>query len=206
MGDDGQMKLLLLAALIATPAIPQTTGDAAEATTRENIDPAEFPEVVQVFCRTGPMTGTVGTAFRVSASILLSAAHATTHGDCSIRGEPFKVLETYGDFAILQQDKAAPKWLTIDCGGFVRGKTYRAIGFARGLPTQTEVEVRATGESFHGFSRLWGVFNIIPGQSGGVFLDAETGKAVGVINVYNAERGDSGSIALKDTIICGSAA
>ena len=119
-----------------------------------------------------------------------------------IDGKPINVIEQSGDFTILSSDDTADKWLTIDCGGFVKGHMYVAEGFARGLTSLTTVDILATGETLNGFDRLWGVFTVIPGQSGGPIVDESTGKVVGTVNVYNAERGDSGSIALKDTPVC----
>jgi hypothetical protein len=130
----------------------------------------------------------------------------TSAGGCSINGEPITVLDTRGDFAILRVPTQSKSWLRIDCNGFVAGHSYTAIGFARALDTQTTVDIVSTGDRIGGFARLRGVFNVIPGQSGGPIVDPETGKVVGTVNVYNAERGDSGSTELRGTSVCRGAA
>lgn len=168
-----------------------------QAFTETGIDPSVHPEVVRVDC-----IGGRGSAFKIGPHLLVSVAHVTNIGGCFINGEPIKVLRTKGDFALLYSDNVADKWLTVDCGGFQRGHSYIATGFARGLPIQTTIDIVDTGTSLGGFERLWGVFTVIPGQSGGAITDRDTGKVVGTINVYQAERGDSGSIPLKDTSIC----
>jgi hypothetical protein len=43
---------------------------------------------------------------------------------------------------------------------------------------------------------------VIPGQSGGSIIDAETGKAVGMVNAYDMAKGLSYSIPLSATPVC----
>jgi hypothetical protein len=183
-------------ALVSVPAIPQSVWE-HPAATETGIDPSVHPEVVAVRCIPG-----TGSAFSVGPHILISVAHVTGLGGCAIQGKPITVLQTSGDFTILSSAAPAGKWLTVDCGGFVRGKKYIAIGFARGLPVQTTVDIEDMGYVVDGFERLWGVFTVIPGQSGGPIIDPETGKVVGTVNVYNPQKGDSGSIPLRDTPVC----
>lgn len=165
--------------------------------TQSGIAPWQHPEVVKVDCREGS-----GTAFSVGPTVMLSVAHVTSLHQCLINGRPFKVIGTHGDFSILQLPTAETRWLALDCGGFVAGHRYTAIGYAHGLDTQTTVDIEATGESIGGFARLTGVFNAIPGQSGGPVVDADTGKVVGTVNVYNAQAGDTGSTELRGTSVC----
>lgn len=166
--------------------------------TEEGIAPNTRPDIVRVDC-----ARTVGTAFYVSPKVLLSVAHVATDEGCEINGKPFEIVEQKGDFTVLSVKDASPTWLTVDCSGFEGGRKYTAWGFARGLYTLTTVDIRAKGEMFYGFSRLWGVFNVIPGQSGGPITPVDDPhRVVGTVNVYNAERGDSGSTALKDTSVC----
>ena len=194
--------LAALLALTHSPAIPQTAPQwqfalAEPAATETGIDPSVNPEIVRVDCDTG-----MGTAFRIGPRVLLSVAHVTSLGGCTIDGKPIKVVGTAGDFSVLYSPDVADKWLTIDCEGFKRGRRYVAIGYARGLPFQTSVDVVDTGQVLGGFERLWGVFTVIPGQSGGAMIDSETGKVVGTINVYDARMGNSGSVELKGTPVC----
>lgn len=197
------LRALLAASLFApSPARPHTAPQwrfavAEPAATETGIDPSANPEIVRVICSTG-----MGTAFKVGPHILLSVAHVTNIGGCAINGVPIKVLHTDGDFAVLYSDEVSDKWLSVDCGGFRRGHLYTAVGYARGLPFQTSVDVIDTGSRLSGFEKLWGVFTVIPGQSGGAMIDPVTRKVVGTINVFDPMRGNSGSVALKDTPVC----
>jgi hypothetical protein len=192
------MKALALVALLTIGASAPTF---APANTQSGIPAEEHPEVVRVDCLTG-----AGTAFRVGPNTLLSVNHVTSLGGCFIGGKPFTVKLHEGDFSILTMDQPASEWLKIDCGGFVANRRYEAIGYARGLDTLTEVDIHATGASADGFAILQGVFNVIPGQSGGPIVDPDTNKVVGTVNTFDAEDGLSGSVPLKDTPVCKGAA
>ena len=76
------------------------------------------------------------------------------------------------------------------------------LGYARGLDTLTTVDLTATGTSMDIFAVLSGVFTVVPGMSGGPVIDPQTGKVVGIVNLYNMQAGMSGSIPLKATPIC----
>jgi hypothetical protein len=165
--------------------------------TATGIDPSIHPEIVRVDCEDSR-----GSAVKIGPNTLLSVAHVTSGEGCMIGGKPFKIIATKGDFSVLLSEITSDRWLQHDCGGFVGGRTYTAIGFARGLNSQTTIDAVAMGERIWGFERLWGVFTVIPGMSGGGFIDQSTGRLVGMVNVYEARRGDSGSVALKDTSIC----
>lgn len=186
------MLKLLLAALALLATIP-----AFAATNETGLAPWQHPEVVRVDCAFGR-----GSAFYVGPTTLLSVAHVTTMLGCTINGKPFTVLRSKGDFSIISVAEPSTNWLRIDCGGFVAGKLYEAIGYARGLDTQTTVELEATGKIDGQLSRLDGVFTVIPGQSGGPIRDELTGRVIGTVNTYDAENGLSGSVALKDTPVC----
>jgi hypothetical protein len=183
---------LLLAAPIVMSAFD------APARTEDGIDPAARPEVVRVRC-----FGSTGTAFYVSPNTLISVAHVTDDQPCLAGGKPFEVISKQGDFSFLKVEEPSPSWLRVDCNGFVTGEKYTAWGFARGLYTLTTVDIIAKGHMLFGFYRLWGVFNVIPGQSGGPITPADDPlRVVGTVNVYNAAIGDSGSTAIKDTWLC----
>lgn len=158
------------------------------------------PRIVRVDCDDGR-----GTAFRVGPDILLSANHVTIGENCRINGQQFDVVRAWqrSDFSIIYLP-GTEGHLPIDCGGFVRGKRYLAVGYARGLDYQTVVEMYSVGgnEPMLHLGILWGVSTVIPGQSGGPIFDAETMRVVGIVNVYDAPSGKSGSRELKDTEIC----
>lgn len=170
---------------------------AATSATESNIAPWQHPEVVRVDCLLGR-----GSAFRVGPNMLLSVAHVTSMPLCNIGGKPFTVIEKRGDFTVLQVADTSRSWLKIDCGGYVKGHRYQAIGYARGLDTQTTIDLIATGEKDGQMSQLEGVFTVIPGQSGGPIIDEDTGEAVGTTNTFEPEQGLSGSVALSDTPVC----
>lgn len=187
-------KALLALALAgaASPVVPANL----PAATQTGMLPFERPEVVQVICGKSS-----GTAFYVGPNMLLSVAHVTSNAGCKIKGRPIKVLMISGDFSILSGEPS-PVWLKIDCAGYKTGRKYTAWGYALGLYTLTSVDLVATDDWAWGLRRLWSVFTVIPGMSGGPSIDTETDRAVGTVNTYNSGRGDSGSVQLKDTPIC----
>lgn len=184
------LRSLLAAALLAIPAptMPQT------------VQPSP---IVQVKC---PIPGgySMGTAFRVGPSLLVSVNHVTKYPGCMIAGRPIKVLYSSQsrDFSMITDGEVGP-YLHVDCGGFVKDYDYNAVGYARGAPFRTTVTITATGVLERGVEALVGIFTVIPGQSGGPVLDSGSGYAVGTVNFYDAERGISGSVELKDTPVCG---
>lgn len=183
----GALLLAAFSLVSASPAIPQT------------IEPTAIPKLV---CPTVGGYAT-GSAFRIGPHLLLSVKHVTNFGTCTIDGRLAKVIYTSpaSDFSVISDERSGPS-LKVDCGGFVEGRKYLAIGHARGLDKLTIVELVATGKSFGGFYALRGIFTVVPGQSGGAVIDAETGRVVGTINVYDMQRGLSGSIELKGTSVC----
>jgi hypothetical protein len=162
--------------------------------------------IVQVICfgidnKRGPYVRS-GTAFRVGG-YLLSVNHVTTGpAKCFIGKDPIKIAyaSPKADFSMLEGDSGP--FLQVDCGGFIKGRKYVALGYARGLSQITPVELTGTGEVQGGLSVLVGMFSVIPGQSGGPVIDEQTGKVVGTVNVENYEEGMSGSVALQGTPVC----
>lgn len=154
--------------------------------------------VLRVDCLIGK-----GSAFRIGRHTLVSVAHVTRLPGCFIDGEPVKV--TYAsptqDFTVLESNTSGPS-LRVDCGGFVRGRKYVARGFARGKPFVTDVELTGTGRMDDTLAVLEGIFTVIPGMSGGPVIDAQTGRAVGTINMFEAIQGWSGSVPLSETAVC----
>lgn len=145
-----------------------------------------------------------GSAFRIGPKLLLSVKHVMSASACKIGGTAARSWSAGYDFSIVEEDGPGP-YLKVDCGGYVAGHTYVAIGFARGLNDITPVEVIATGQKQGDLSILWGIFTFIPGMSGGPVIDPDTGKVVGTVNTYDAEKGFSGSIELRGTPVCSKA-
>lgn len=186
---------LLAAALVPMLASAQLPLDAP--TVGDN-----HPMVAKVRCMFGS-----GSAFRVGKDYWISVKHVTSQPGCSVDGEPISELwqDPKRDFSIFRLAARTGRSLKIDCGGFVEGRKYRAIGHARGLNEQTSITLVATGETREGFAVLRGIFTVIPGQSGGLFQDTVTGKAVGAIAVYVPQAGISGAVSLSDTSVCANA-
>jgi hypothetical protein len=184
------LRSLLAAALVIVPApaVPQTT---------------PVPSVPKVICRQ-EHGYSAGTAFRVGPHLLVSVNHVTSAGKCEIDSQPIQILyaSTKADFSILSDDRSG-KWLRVDCGGFVQGRKYVAVGHARAMDELVLVPMVATGLTDGHLSILAGVFTAQPGQSGGPIMDAETGRVVGTVNTAEWSRGLTGSVELKGTSICG---
>ena len=153
--------------------------------------------VLKVECLEGS-----GSAFRVGPHLIASVNHVTSLGGCFIDGEPVEVAYHSGDFSLVTPVGTSREWLKVDCGGFIKGRKYRATGYARGLDKLQDVDLEGTGEESGQFSILSGVYTVIPGMSGGHIVDDETGKVVGTTNTYNYPDGISGSVALRDTPLC----
>ena len=144
----------------------------------------------------------MGTGFRIG-NLLITAKHVISHDKCFyVGGGNAEVAYSSPslDYAILKGGKGP--FIKVDCDGFVKGKKYLAVGYARGAPYLTTVELTATGSNADGFAILSGIFTFIPGMSGGPVIDEETGKVVGLINVFQEPEGISGSVELKNTSVC----
>lgn len=164
------------------------------------VDPVELGPVPLVICHDGDQYVS-GSAFRVGAGLFLSVNHVTSNKNCEIEGQPIRVLYHSGDFSMLADNRPG-KFLKVDCGGFIEGHEYVAVGHARGADKLTVVPLIATGQMVDGYAVLVGILEFQPGMSGGPVLDSETGMIVGTINAANWEEGTSFSVALKDTIVC----
>lgn len=148
-----------------------------------------------------------GSAVRIGATLLVTAKHVLVHNTCTVNGKPITIVYSSpdSDFAMIRAAEPGP-FVPVDCNGFVRGRKYLAVGHARGLYELTTIPLIGTGKWNAGFAQLWGIFTVIPGQSGGAMLDYETGKLVGIINYFDSYPGISGSVQMKDTPICGAKA
>lgn len=178
------------------------------------VAPANIPltiiqpdSIVQVVCHGIDALGrhyiSAGTAFRVGPTgLMLSVNHVTSEPNCVIGGKPINLAyaSPRSDFSELQGDEGP--YLSIDCGGYVKGRKYLSIGFARGVSPATVIELEATGEHNGGQAILTGMVPVIPGMSGGPIIDEQTGRVVGVNNAENFERGLSWSLELKATPLC----
>jgi hypothetical protein len=159
-----------------------------------------LPEVVKVSCMQGS-----GTAFRIGNGSYASVDHVTSLTDCSIDGEPITVtyIDKARDFSTLRTSVYGAG-LKINCGGFVDGELYLAVGHAHGGP-QRAIIVQASDEatriaSWNGFYTLVGD-RFIPGMSGGAVFN-RAGEVVGTVNGYNRVVPLSYSTPLSETALC----
>lgn len=186
-----RLSLLALSVLIPSPVAPTLPAVVIQ------------PEsIVQVICF-GKGDISSGTAFRVGPTgLLISVNHVTSSPNCFISGKPINLAykSPTSDFSELQGEDGP--YIGIDCGGFVKGRKYLAVGFARGVSPLTVLELTGTGAHDHGQAILVGMVPVIPGMSGGAIIDEQTGRAVGVINAENFEDGLSWSQELKTTPVC----
>lgn len=173
---------------------------------RANVSPMvviQPDSIVEVICFS-PKYVSAGTAFRVGPRFFLSVNHVTSSGACYIAGKPINLAykSAATDFSELTGDDGP--YLPIDCSGFVKGKKYLAVGFARGISPATVIEITGTGEhdSDNGEALLYGMVPVIPGMSGGAVISEDTGRVVGVVNAENFEAGLSWSLELKNTPVC----
>lgn len=158
-----------------------------------------YPYVKQVSC-----FGSRGTAFRIGPQTMVSAEHVTRAVKCIIEGEAFTAVQDEGlDFVVITVPPALRRagGMRINCDGFVPGQYYFATGYARGMPWQQQVVVRAMDQKADGQTVLYGWPTFIPGQSGGPVMD-RTGAVVGIVNRYSPFTPHSLSQELRGTSLC----
>ena len=162
------------------------------------VAPYHYPLVKQVVCDNG-----LGTAFRVGPTTLLSVAHVTDNVGCTVDGTPFTHVADEGkDFAVIETPIVKLGAIKINCDGFKPGGWYYATGFARGLPWQRTILLRASYiKDNEGRHILFGPDMVAPGMSGGPIVNA-AGEAVGTINAYIPMFGMSVSQPLSTTSVC----
>lgn len=188
----------LKALALAGVAFPLASATHFTGATEEGIPSIVHPEVLRVQC-----IGASGSAFRIGETKAISVAHVTGRQGCFIENKTYTTVHTKGDFSILELPTPSGAYAKIDCGGFVPGRKYVARGFARGRYTLTDITgLVATSQKFGEMVILVGVFTVLPGQSGGPILDAQTGKVVGTVNLFDPKAGMSASVELKGTQAC----
>lgn len=156
-----------------------------------------YPHVRRVLCY---RSNKAGTAFRISPTQMISAAHVTSGEGCTVDGLPITAMNDGASDWSLIDLPGQGQGIPINCDGFVPGKWYYAIGYANGAPWQTVVPLYATVyKSKNGQRVLIGL--AIPGMSGGPLID-DSGRTPGIVNARLDEYGVSFSRELKDTALC----
>ena len=159
----------------------------------------DYPLVHQVRC-----TKVRGTAFRIGRTDFATAAHVAANYGCTVEDAPFTIISIEGRLDAARINVPIPKLgaIEISCEGFRPGEWYYSIGYANGEPRQLLVPVYAiANRHVSGMQLFIGKNTFIPGMSGGPVLDS-LGRAVGIVNAYNAHYRISFSRAFKDTDLC----
>ena len=147
-----------------------------------------------------------GTLFQIAPGVLMTAAHVTRNGPCSVDDIPLETtLEDNAlDYALLKGDVGKP--MTLLCKEVKRGRTYYGIGYAGGryrmdsrLFAESRTEANVEGKSYSGMMLFRG--GAIPGMSGGPIIDGK-GRVVAIVNASNSELSTALGRSIKDTILC----
>ncbi len=147
-----------------------------------------------------------GTVFQIAPGILMTAAHVTRNGPCSVEDVPLETtLEDDAlDYALLRGTVGKP--MTLLCREMKRGRTYYGIGYAGGryrmdsrLFAESRTETNVEGTSYSGMMLFRG--GAIPGMSGGPIIDGK-GRVVAIVNASNSELSTALGRSVEDTILC----
>ncbi len=154
------MKLLLVAALLLGGSRSPTAAD----------EPAiDHDAVAQIRCGDG-----LGTAFWIAPTRMISAAHVTARGPCTLGGAPLQLVREDGgnDVAELRGPDLGHT-LPVRCSDMREGRSYYAVGFALGryrhMSRLVATGERAAGPPGRGQTMLLGT--VYPGMSGGPVFD-----------------------------------
>lgn len=138
-------------------------------------------------------TGALGTGIVISENHVLTADHVVAGRECSIDGKPVEIIHENGDLdiAVVKTSGSAETRMMIDCGGYVKGESYLAIGFARGVDLVIQ-RVRSSGSKMKATSNFPNMPILkgsatYPGMSGGAVISEVTGEMVGMINAGDAQ-------------------
>ena len=147
-----------------------------------------------------------GTLFQIAPGVLMTAAHVTRNGPCSVDDIPLETtLEDNAlDYALLKGNVGKP--MTLLCKEMKRGRIYYGIGYAGGryrmdsrFFAESRTDANVEGTSYSGMMLFRG--GAIPGMSGGPIIDGR-GRVVAIINASNSELSTALGRSVKDTILC----
>jgi trypsin-like peptidase len=184
------MKLLLVAALLLGGSRSATAAD----------EPAiDYDAIALIRCGDG-----LGTAFWIAPGRMISAAHVTARGPCTLGGAPLEVvLEDGGNDIAELRGPDSGRALPVRCSQMSEGRPYFAVGFALGRYRHTSRLVatgeRAAGPPGQGQSVLLGT--VYPGMSGGPVFDRR-GRVTGIVNMRGTRLPLSFSRPLRETFVC----
>lgn len=147
-----------------------------------------------------------GTVFQIAPGVLMTAAHVTRNGPCSVDDVPLEITieDDALDYALLGGTIGKP--MTLLCKEMKRGRTYYGIGYAGGryrmdsrLFAESRTEADVEGTSYSGMMRFGG--GVIPGMSGGPIIDSK-GRVVAIVNASNSALSIALGRSVKDTRLC----
>jgi hypothetical protein len=172
------------------------------------VDEAVVPRIVCV--RSG--TASIGSGVRISAELVVTAAHVVDEGAaCTVDGAAATLerADRGKDIVLLRVATPAPLRAIVGCGAIREGASYLGAGYAEGfdmlrVQALTGTSARDPGDQGAALKGMV-VFRgtATPGMSGGGIFDERTGAAVGIINVYY----DNGILRMlgrsfADTFVC----
>lgn len=182
------MRTIVALAALLTAALLPTAAQAAY----EHDEAA----IVRVYCK--QLVGaSAGTAFKVSTTGYITAAHVVNTGFCSVGGMPISLTsyDAASDYATFL-GPASPAILRASCEGYRPGQLYAA----RGYPGGGTYNIFTPWLALNMRQGLFDTFfasDAIPGMSGGPILD-ERGTVIGLTNMRFPPR----SIPLSRTGYC----
>ena len=180
------LRALASLALLSNAPIPQ-------------LPAGHYPDVRQMVCEDGTGRIWTGTAFEAGGQ-MISVAHVTNGGTCKIYDSA--VLSVQVEGLDLSTAHGSVKGYRINCGGFVLGENYWAVGYANSVPVQRVVHLIGTGVlNRRKMAVLLGDPSVIPGMSGGPIINAQ-GEVVGTVNAYLPGKPISYSQEMKGTALC----
>lgn len=138
-----------------------------------------------------------GTAFWIDDTTMITAAHVSSLGGCTIYGHPVTARSDGAqDFAILTGPRNR-NHIEVDCSGVREGRIYHATGFPGPRVTS---RLLATRESIAGFVVLLG--QVWGGMSGGPVI-GRRGRVAAIVNLRSTEGVHRAFVLpLADTPVC----
>lgn len=151
-----------------------------------------------------------GSGSVIGRDTVITASHVVGKAtECRIMGIPAAVTEnrTDRDYAILTiRTTSSAQRFPIDCGGFVRGRTYYAVGYAGGRTFAVTKLIAGLKEAIDYNGTVISVRDLLGrsyrGMSGGPVIDSEGNQVGTLISISLAGPDTTHSLELKDTSVC----
>jgi S1-C subfamily serine protease len=143
---------------------------------------ASFETVPQFIC-TDHKAAHLGSGFRISDDIIVTATHVTAASTCQAYGKDVTVVrnEPGHDVTFVRAKLDDGFRAVVSCEGIREGERYLALGYADGGAPNAEPLI-GTRDKDGNLTTMTG--HVYPGMSGGAVLN-ERGAVVAVINAMN---------------------